>query len=70
MLMSLKVPHPVAAYLAAEQAIDAEKLALCFAEDAVVHDEGRDHRGRKVIASSVTTRKKIWGQLLKAQNDI
>ena len=49
MQVPLKVPQPVADYLAAEQAKDAEKLALCFAEDAVVHDEGRDHRGRKAI---------------------
>jgi len=47
--MKLKVPQPVAAYLAAEKAKDAAKLALCFAEDGVVHDEGRDHQGRKAI---------------------
>jgi ketosteroid isomerase-like protein len=49
--MSLKVPGPVAAYLAAEKAKDADKLALCFADDALVHDEGRDHRGRDAIRS-------------------
>ncbi|HMI54485.1 MAG TPA: nuclear transport factor 2 family protein [Candidatus Saccharimonadales bacterium] len=47
--MPLKVPQPVASYLAAENTKDAEKLALCFAEDAVVHDEGQDHRGRAAI---------------------
>jgi ketosteroid isomerase-like protein len=49
MQMTLKVPQPVAAYLEAEESKDAEQLALCFAEDAVVHDEGRDHRGRNAI---------------------
>ena len=47
--MPLKVPQAVAAYLAAEKIKDAEKLALCFAEDAVVHDEGRVHWGRNAI---------------------
>jgi len=39
--MTLDLPKPVAAYFAAE--ID------CFAEDAVVHDEGGTHRGRAAI---------------------
>ncbi len=47
--MPLKVPQAVAAYLAAEAAKDAEKLAFCFAEYGVVHDEGRDHHGRDAI---------------------
>jgi hypothetical protein len=49
--MSLNLPGPVAAYLAAENAKDADKLALCFADDARVHDEGRDHHGRDAIRS-------------------
>jgi len=40
---------PVAAYLAAEQAKDAEQLSLCFTADGPVRDEGRDHRGREAI---------------------
>ena len=38
--MSLKLPGPVAAYLAAEKAKNADMLALCFADDALVHEEG------------------------------
>jgi SnoaL-like protein len=49
--MSLKLPAPVAAYLAAEKAKNADMLASCFADDALVHDEGRDHRGRDAIRS-------------------
>ena len=37
--MSLDLPKPIAAYLAAVNAKDAEILSLCFAEEAVVHDE-------------------------------
>lgn len=47
--MSLTVPRPVADYLAAEQAKDAEQLSLCFTVDGLVHDEGRDYRGRAAI---------------------
>ena len=45
----LNVPAPVAAYFAAEEVKDAEKLSLCFIEDGTVHDEGRDYRGREAI---------------------
>jgi hypothetical protein len=47
--MMPKLPGPVASYLAAEKAKDADKLAHCFADDALVHDEGRDYRGRDAI---------------------
>jgi nuclear transport factor 2 (NTF2) superfamily protein len=47
--MKLNVPKPVAAYLAAEEAKDAEKLALCFTNDGTVRDEGEDHHGREAI---------------------
>jgi hypothetical protein len=47
--MTLNVPQPVAAYLSAEEAKDSEKLSLCFLENGIVHDEGREHRGREAI---------------------
>jgi hypothetical protein len=46
---ALDVPEPVAAYLAAEEAKDADALSSCFTEDGTVHDEGRDYRGRDSI---------------------
>ncbi len=49
--MSLELPKPVATYLAAVKARDADMLALCFAEDAVVRDEDREHRGLDAIKS-------------------
>jgi hypothetical protein len=36
--MALNVPEPVAAYLAAEEAKDADALSRCFTEDGTVHD--------------------------------
>jgi len=39
--MTLGAPEPIAAYLAAEEAKDADALSRCFTEDGTVHDEGR-----------------------------
>ena len=47
--MNISVPSPVATYLAAEKAKDTETLARCFRDDAVVRDEGREHRGVAAI---------------------
>ena len=49
--MSLILPKPVTIYLAAVEAKDTDMLALCFADDALVHDEGRDYRGLDAIRS-------------------
>ena len=47
--MILELPRPVATYLAAEKAKDTDMLVLCFADDALVHDEDRDYRGLDAI---------------------
>jgi hypothetical protein len=47
--MTVERPWPVATYVPAEQAMDPEMLARCFADDALVHDEGRDYRGLGAI---------------------
>jgi len=47
--MAPNVPEVVAAYLAAEEAKDADALSRCFTEDGTVHDEGRDYCGRDSI---------------------
>lgn len=47
--MDIQLPRPVAAYLAAEEAKDAERVAQCFHGDAVVRDEGEEHRGLTAI---------------------
>ena len=39
--MALDVPEPVAEYLAAEEAKDADALSRCFTENGTVHDRGR-----------------------------
>jgi ketosteroid isomerase-like protein len=47
--MPLSLPEPVTTYLAAVKAKDVDMLALCFAHDALVHDEGRDYDGLDAI---------------------
>jgi len=47
--MLSKLPQPVANYLAAVKAQDTEMFALCFTDDARVHDEGRDYKGLDAI---------------------
>ncbi|HKV60328.1 MAG TPA: nuclear transport factor 2 family protein [Candidatus Acidoferrum sp.] len=47
--MALDMPKPVAEYLAAEEAKDADALSRCFTEDGIVHDEGQDYHGRDSI---------------------
>lgn len=47
--MNTNVPGPVATYLAAEKSKDTEMLGQCFREDAIVRDEGPEHRGVAAI---------------------
>ncbi|HTF54914.1 MAG TPA: nuclear transport factor 2 family protein [Pseudonocardia sp.] len=46
---TVELPTPVATYLAAKIDRDATVILACFTEDALVHDEGRDHRGQAAI---------------------
>jgi hypothetical protein len=43
--MSLGLPPPIAAYVAANARLDAEGMVRTFAADAVVHDDGDVIRG-------------------------
>ena len=45
----IDLPPPVAAYFAADT-IDAEAVARCFTDGAVVVDERHEYRGRTAIA--------------------
>lgn len=47
--MPLDVPKPVATYLAAEKTKNVELFDQCFAADAIVHDEGKQHQGLTAI---------------------
>ena len=57
--MSVDLPTPIAIYIAAENRGDTEALADCFAEDAVVRDEGQAIEGLAAIKQwKAETRKK------------
>src|SRR5438309_5175349 len=47
--MSVDLPTPISIYIAAENRGDTEALAQCFAEDAVVRDEGQTIEGLAAI---------------------
>jgi ketosteroid isomerase-like protein len=47
--MTIDLPAPIANYIAAENRGDAEALAQCFAENAVVRDEGGTMKGLAAI---------------------
>ncbi len=47
--MSVDLPEPIAAYIAAENGHDTEAVARCFADNAVVRDEGRTIKGLAAI---------------------
>jgi ketosteroid isomerase-like protein len=43
------LPSSISGYFEGANAQDADQASSLFAEDAVVHDEGRDHVGRPAI---------------------
>jgi hypothetical protein len=45
------VPTVIATYLAAKLGSETGTILDCFTDDALVHDEGRDHRGRAAISA-------------------
>jgi ketosteroid isomerase-like protein len=47
--LSVTLPEPIAEYFAAANTGDVDRVAACFAEHAVVRDEGREIRGRDAI---------------------
>ena len=47
--MSVELPEPIAAYIAAENGHDTEAMARCFTDHAVVRDEGRTIEGLAAI---------------------
>ena len=46
----LQLPEPIASYFAHE-ASDPRAVARAFSDDALVYDEGHEHRGRAAIAA-------------------
>jgi SnoaL-like protein len=49
--MKMKMPHAIAAYIQATNERDVGTFGDLFAKDAVVHDEGQEHRSAAAIES-------------------
>src|SRR5262245_199840 len=47
--MTIKLPAPIARYMAAANTDDADAIAACFTADAQVRDEARSHDGVAAI---------------------
>jgi ketosteroid isomerase-like protein len=47
--MNINMPKIIREYLNASNAHDVKSILSCFSEDALVHDEGKDFRGKKTI---------------------
>jgi ketosteroid isomerase-like protein len=57
--MALDLPAPIEAYFAAANTDDSDRVAACFTDEAVVHDEGHDIVGREEIRTwAVESRRK------------
>ena len=58
--MSIDLPAPIAIYITAENRGDPEAMAQCFAEHAVVRDEGKTIEGLAAIKRWKTETKKKY----------
>jgi hypothetical protein len=47
--MAVELPNPIADYFEADRQKGAEAITRCFAEDAMVKDEGHTYSGRDAI---------------------
>ena len=68
--MSITLPKPIAEYFAAANSDDAGRVAAGFAETGVVHDEGREFRGRRAIrewAQAVRHKYRFSAEVIKAE---
>jgi ketosteroid isomerase-like protein len=52
--MTIKLPRIINDYVDASNAHDVKSVVACFADNALVHDEGKDFRGKKVIEDWTT----------------
>jgi len=67
--MKVQLPKPIAKYFAADQG-DANAVAECFTEDAIVVDENHTYTGREAIRrwkESATTRYKYTSRPIASE---
>ena len=52
--MTIKLPRIINDYVDASNAHDVKSVVACFADNAFVHDEGKDFRSKKMIEDWIT----------------
>ena len=52
--MTIKLPRIINDYVNASNARDVKSVVACFADNALVHDERNDFRGKKMIEDWIT----------------
>ena len=68
--MIKKLPTPIAIYVAAENQGDTEALAKCFAEDAIVRDEGKTIQGLAAIKQWKAKTKKKYQHTIEPLSSV
>src|SRR5437667_8441078 len=53
--MSVILPRVIEEYINASNAHDVKAILSCFSDDALVHDEGRDFRGIRMVEDWIAT---------------
>ena len=53
--MQMQMPHTIRAYVHATNARDTDVFGALFTQDAIVHDEGQEHRGVAAIRRWLTS---------------
>jgi len=61
--MDAKLPGALASYFTAVNAHDIERVLALFADDAIVKDEGEEHRGRDAIRAWMRATSQKYGPL-------
>lgn len=68
--MIVKLPTPIALYIAAENHGDTEAMAQCFAEDAVVRDEDKTIKGLAAIKQWKAETKKKYQHTIEPLSSV
>jgi ketosteroid isomerase-like protein len=53
-IMTIRLPRIINDYVNASNAHDVKSVVACFADNALVHDEGQDFRSKKMIEDWIT----------------
>jgi hypothetical protein len=66
--MSIRLPKPIAHYVAAENSGDVESLEECFAPTATVRDEARTYKGLAAIKEWKAETKRKYNHTVAPQS--